>query len=147
MRLFHNVRHPLLITEQVGMDSLACEGNLDRVSIRPVIIFIVVDLPEPFGPRQPVISPCRAEKLTLSTTLMPAKLFETGRRLRHNGYDTTRIDKVPLSRIHSWVTRHSETASRVMPDRTRKLKRAWLPGCDRLVRRTHADMASLRRRG
>src|SRR5262245_27480879 len=25
----------------------------DVISIRPVIIFIVVDLPEPFGPRQP----------------------------------------------------------------------------------------------
>ena len=32
---------------------------------------MVVDLPEPFGPRYPVISPARAEKLTLSTATMP----------------------------------------------------------------------------
>ena len=34
----------------------------DVVPIRPVIIFMVVDLPDPFGPRYPVISPARASK-------------------------------------------------------------------------------------
>src|SRR2546428_13637100 len=46
---------------------------------RPVIIFIVVDLPEPFGPRYPVISPARAWKLTLSTAGILANSFETRR--------------------------------------------------------------------
>ena len=43
----------------------------------PVIIFMVVDLPDPFGPRYPVISPARAWKLTFSTAGMPANSFET----------------------------------------------------------------------
>ena len=34
----------------------------------PVIIFIVVDFPAPFGPRKPSISPSFTEKLTPSTT-------------------------------------------------------------------------------
>src|SRR5438093_5708708 len=48
----------------------------DVISISPVIIFMVVDLPEPFGPRYPVISPARAEKLTSSTATMPLNRFE-----------------------------------------------------------------------
>jgi tricorn protease len=34
--------------------------------MRPAIILIVVDLPDPLGPRYPVTSPARAQKLTLS---------------------------------------------------------------------------------
>src|SRR5580658_3897424 len=45
----------------------------------PVIIFMVVDLPEPFGPRYPVTSPARAEKLTSSTAGMPEKCLYTPR--------------------------------------------------------------------
>src|ERR1035438_4380684 len=47
------------------------------VSMSPVIIFMVVDLPDPFGPKYPVISPARAWKLTLSTAGMPLKRLET----------------------------------------------------------------------
>ena len=36
-------------------------------SIRPVSIFRVIDLPEPFGPRYPRISPGRRMKLTSET--------------------------------------------------------------------------------
>ena len=43
----------------------------------PVIIFMVVDLPDPFGPRYPVISPARARKLTLSTARIAGNRFET----------------------------------------------------------------------
>ena len=32
--------------------------------MNPVIIFIVVDFPAPFGPRKPRISPCSTEKLS-----------------------------------------------------------------------------------
>jgi len=37
----------------------------------PVIIFSVVDLPDPFGPRYPVTSPARARKLTSRTAGIP----------------------------------------------------------------------------
>src|SRR5689334_23058947 len=46
-------------------------------SISPAMIFIVVDFPEPFGPRYPVTSPARAWKLTLSTARLPENCFET----------------------------------------------------------------------
>ena len=49
----------------------------DEVCRSPVIIFMVVDLPEPFGPRYPVISPARAWKLTLSTARIPLNAFVT----------------------------------------------------------------------
>src|ERR1700677_237881 len=49
------------------------------ISISPVIIFMVVDLPDPFGPRYPVTPPGCAEKLTLSTPGIPEKRFETWR--------------------------------------------------------------------
>jgi hypothetical protein len=42
-----------------------------------VIIFMVVDLPEPFGPRYPVTSPGRTLNLTSSTTAT----FKLGKRL------------------------------------------------------------------
>src|ERR1700761_6647462 len=47
------------------------------ISSRPVIIFMVVDLPDPFAPRYPVTSPGRAVKLTSSTAGMLENLFET----------------------------------------------------------------------
>ena len=37
--------------------------------ISPVIIFTVVDLPDPFGPRYPSTSPGRTEKLTRLTAV------------------------------------------------------------------------------
>lgn len=40
---------------------------------------MVVDLPEPFGPRYPVTLPTVAEKLTSSTATMPRNLFDTRR--------------------------------------------------------------------
>src|SRR5215469_12080314 len=52
------------------------------ISISPVIIFMVVDLPEPFGPRYPVTSPARAVKLTLSTAMIPENRLETPRSSR-----------------------------------------------------------------
>ena len=49
----------------------------EDMSISPVIIFIVVDLPDPFGSRYPVTSPLRAQKLTLSTAGIPVYYLET----------------------------------------------------------------------
>ena len=54
----------------------------EPTSISPAIIFMVVDLPEPFGPRYPVISPAGAEKLTLSRASTPGKRLETLRSSR-----------------------------------------------------------------
>ncbi len=53
MRLLGHVAHALLVGDQVALDGLAVEQDLaaEVISIRPVIIFMVVDLPEPFGPR------------------------------------------------------------------------------------------------
>src|SRR5712691_1715654 len=42
----------------------------------PRIIFIVVDLPEPFGPRSPSISPRRKAKVRWSTARVVPKDFE-----------------------------------------------------------------------
>src|SRR5262245_15746121 len=47
--------------------------------MRPVIIFIVLDFPEPLGPRYPVISPALAMKLTPSTARAPRNRFVTFR--------------------------------------------------------------------
>ena len=55
-----------------GVDPVAYT-HLDvykRQEIYPVIIFIVVDFPAPFGPRNPRISPSPTVKLILSTALM-----------------------------------------------------------------------------
>src|ERR1035438_1667601 len=49
------------------------------IPMRPVIIFMVVDLPEPLRPRVPVPSSGRAENETSSTAAMPEKCFETRR--------------------------------------------------------------------
>ena len=49
----------------------------DDGSISPMIIFMVVDFPDPFGPRYPVTSPRRATKLTSSTASVPGKRLET----------------------------------------------------------------------
>ena len=49
----------------------------DVISMSPVIIFMVVDLPDPFGPRYPVISPAGAAKLTSSTARAAANRLET----------------------------------------------------------------------
>src|ERR1039458_551091 len=68
------------------------------ISIRPVIIFIVVDLPEPLGPRSPVTSPGRAQKLTSSTAAIPEKCLETLRNssMRHlPQLDTEKSGSVP----------------------------------------------------
>src|SRR5580765_6712118 len=43
------------------------------------MIFMVVDLPEPFGPRYPVTTPGRAEKLTLSTARLAENRLDTFR--------------------------------------------------------------------
>src|SRR5262245_23211586 len=48
-------------------------------SINPAIILMVVDFPDPFGPRYPVTSPGRAQKLKLSTARLPENRFETSR--------------------------------------------------------------------
>jgi hypothetical protein len=40
----------------------------------PAISFSVVDLPDPFGPRYPVTSPGRRQKLTSLSAAMPAYL-------------------------------------------------------------------------
>src|SRR5579863_279483 len=48
-------------------------------SMSPVIIFRVVDLPEPLGPRYPVTSPARAMKLTSFTAGIPEKSLVTPR--------------------------------------------------------------------
>src|SRR5258706_2215347 len=48
-------------------------------SSRPVIIFNVVDFPEPLGPRYPVTSPARAVKLTLFTAGIPENNLVTWR--------------------------------------------------------------------
>src|ERR1039457_4275790 len=42
----------------------------------PVMILTVVDLPAPFGPRKPTISPGATLKLTFSTAGIPRKLLE-----------------------------------------------------------------------
>src|SRR5580658_7651227 len=73
------------------------------ISISPVIIFIVVDLPDPFGPRYPVTSPARAEKLTLSTAVILEKHFETERSSSMDLLlDTKPARKVPL--IWMWIS-------------------------------------------
>src|ERR1700677_4449798 len=63
------------------------------ISISPVIIFMVVDLPDPFGPRYPVTSPGCAEKLTLSTAGIPEKRFE---RLRSSSMRSIHIPYVAI---------------------------------------------------
>jgi hypothetical protein len=66
----------LLVGDQIAPDESPLNKMLPRFQ-GPVIIFMVVDLPEPFGPRYPVISPARAEKLTSSTATMPLNLLHT----------------------------------------------------------------------
>src|ERR1700723_516769 len=87
------------------------------ISISPVIIFMVVDLPDPFGPRYPVTSPGCAEKLTLSTAGIPEKRFET---LRSSSIALVPFDLLlltaalqgnhssPEGNRHRWRRRHRD---------------------------------------
>jgi len=52
----------------VYVDALSSNGLVACVGrVRPTIMRIVVDLPEPFGPTKPVTRPGWTEKLRLST--------------------------------------------------------------------------------
>src|SRR5215831_1765080 len=60
-------------------------------SSRPAIIFIVVDLPDPFGPRYPVTPPGSAEKPTSSTAGIHANSFE----IRRSSSMCTCLEELP----------------------------------------------------
>ena len=53
MRLFGHVAHALLPGDRIASESGWPSKRIspDVISISPVIIFMVVDLPDPFGPR------------------------------------------------------------------------------------------------
>src|SRR5262249_32785027 len=62
--------------------------------INPTRIFIVVDLPDPLGPRYPVISPARAEKLTSSTAVIPLNRLQTFRNSSIDFPSDPRLDYI-----------------------------------------------------
>lgn len=84
----------------------------DVASISPAIILMVVDLPEPFGPRYPVTSQADARKLTLSTARLAENRFETFR----NSSISCLLDSSMLrldTRIVSWFRDCSSDVTRL----------------------------------
>ena len=74
----------------LGRDRLAsrCRGRRSTAvpavgARKPVIIFIVVDLPAPFGPRKPSTSPCGTVNDTSSTADQRAEIFDEMADLQH----------------------------------------------------------------
>src|SRR5580704_12720228 len=74
---------------------------------RPTTIFIVVDLPAPFGPKRPNTSPAATEKLTSSTATTLPKVFrrlQTSRRFIDR--QLIRVSKVRTVPATDWRLRY-----------------------------------------
>src|SRR5271169_3850010 len=80
------------------------------------MVLIVVDLPAPFGPRNPSTSPGRTVKVTLSTALIGPKCFERD--------STSIMDRTAVStQIHSRLASYGRRMTRkTSPRRHRRCR-------------------------
>ena len=76
---------------------------------RPVSIFMVVDLPQPFEPRKPKISPLRMRKLTWSTaTKSPKRMVRSRASMAISAWSSSASGTM---RTGSWPRRFSSGKS------------------------------------